>query len=68
MDGDEPAGGRWNFDHENLEPPPEGGLNCGPPKPPAEDDIDQEVRRVPDWFTGLDADAVQARCLSDGLA
>jgi deoxyribodipyrimidine photolyase-related protein len=22
MDGDEPAGGRWNFDHDNREPPP----------------------------------------------
>ena len=62
MDGDEPAGGRWNFDHENREPPPEGGLNLPPPKPPAEDDIDRQVRRDLDaWekagevrFTGQD--------------
>ena len=25
MDGDEPAGGAWNFDHENREPPPTDG-------------------------------------------
>lgn len=25
MDGDEPAGGAWNFDHENREPPPKDG-------------------------------------------
>ncbi len=25
MDGDEPAGGRWNFDHDNREPPPTDG-------------------------------------------
>ncbi|WP_377511728.1 cryptochrome/photolyase family protein [Octadecabacter sp. R77987] len=24
MVGDEPAGGQWNFDHENRKPPPEG--------------------------------------------
>jgi deoxyribodipyrimidine photolyase-related protein len=62
MDGDDPAGGRWNFDHENREPPPEGGLNVPPPKRPAEDDIDQQVRHDLDaWekagdvrFTGQD--------------
>lgn len=25
LDGDEPAGGRWNFDHDNREPPPRDG-------------------------------------------
>ncbi|MFM7124926.1 MAG: cryptochrome/photolyase family protein, partial [Actinomycetes bacterium] len=25
MDGDEPAGGRWNFDEENRQPPPKTG-------------------------------------------
>lgn len=25
MDGDEPAGGRWNFDHDNRRPPQRGG-------------------------------------------
>ncbi|MFM8518975.1 MAG: cryptochrome/photolyase family protein [Solirubrobacterales bacterium] len=43
MDGDEPAGGRWNYDPENREPPPEG---ITPPRPyrPREDGIDGEVR------------------------
>jgi deoxyribodipyrimidine photolyase-related protein len=27
MDGEQPAGGRWNFDHDNRQPPPaDGGL------------------------------------------
>ena len=25
MDSDQPAGGRWNFDHDNREPPPKDG-------------------------------------------
>jgi deoxyribodipyrimidine photolyase-related protein len=30
MDGDEPAGGRWNFDADNREPPPKDGRNHWP--------------------------------------
>src|SRR6056297_385221 len=30
MDGDKPAGGRWNFDSENRKPPPEGIAYAGP--------------------------------------
>ncbi|MGW1984994.1 cryptochrome/photolyase family protein [Streptomyces collinus] len=46
MDGDTPAGGRWNHDHANREPPPRGTPTLGAPKPyrPHEDDIDAEVR------------------------
>lgn len=46
MDGDTPAGGRWNHDHANREPPPRGTSTLGAPKPyrPREDDIDVEVR------------------------
>ncbi len=46
MDGDEPAGGRWNFDHDNRQPPPRGATTLGVPEPywPTEDDIDAEVR------------------------
>ncbi len=52
MDGDEPAGGRWNFDHENREPPPKPGRRStdrstlGVPEPwwPDEDEIDERVR------------------------
>ncbi|MEU6242397.1 cryptochrome/photolyase family protein [Streptomyces sp. NPDC047024] len=46
MDGDTPAGGRWNHDHANREPPPKGTSALGAPAPyrPREDDIDAEVR------------------------
>ncbi|MFF3504496.1 cryptochrome/photolyase family protein [Streptomyces sp. NPDC003247] len=46
MDGDEPAGGRWNHDHDNREPPPKGAraLDVPPPYRPREDAVDDEVR------------------------
>lgn len=46
MDGDDPVGGRWNFDHDNREPPPKGSRTLGVPAPyrPREDAIDAEVR------------------------
>ncbi|MDX2600764.1 cryptochrome/photolyase family protein [Streptomyces caniscabiei] len=46
MDGDQPAGGRWNHDHDNREPPPRGARTLGAPPPyrPEEDEIDDEVR------------------------
>ncbi|MCH0564203.1 cryptochrome/photolyase family protein [Streptomyces sp. MUM 2J] len=46
MDGDSPAGGRWNHDHANREAPPRGAVTLGAPAPyrPREDDIDDEVR------------------------
>ncbi|GAA0963097.1 cryptochrome/photolyase family protein [Frigoribacterium faeni] len=46
MEGREPAGGRWNHDHDNRERPPKGAASLGLPPPlwPAEDDIDEEVR------------------------
>ncbi|MDF9807280.1 deoxyribodipyrimidine photolyase-like uncharacterized protein [Streptomyces sp. HB372] len=36
MDGDEPAGGTWNLDHDNREPPPRGcsTLEAARPVPP----------------------------------
>ncbi len=44
MDGDQPAEGRWNFDHDNRGRPPKG---VRPPArwSPTEDDIDAAVRR-----------------------
>lgn len=47
MDGDNPAGGRWNLDHDNREPPPRGQerLDVRGPWRPSEDEIDEEVRR-----------------------
>ncbi|WP_411079513.1 cryptochrome/photolyase family protein [Streptomyces sp. cmx-18-6] len=47
MDGDEPAGGRWNLDQDNREPPPrkQETLDVRGPWQPTEDEIDEEVRR-----------------------
>jgi deoxyribodipyrimidine photolyase-related protein len=63
MDGAGPAGGRWNFDAENREPPPKRPT-LGVPEPwwPGEDEIDDEVRHDLDaWeragevsFIGMD--------------
>ena len=45
MDGDEPVGGQWNFDHDNREPPPKSErLDLAAPWWPVEDDIDAQVR------------------------
>ncbi|GAA2986705.1 cryptochrome/photolyase family protein [Streptosporangium longisporum] len=44
MDGDEPAGGRWNLDADNREPPPAGGLDVPGPWTAEEDEIDERVR------------------------
>lgn len=46
MDGDQPVGGRWNFDADNREPAPKGAATLGVPPPwrPQEDEIDEEVR------------------------
>jgi deoxyribodipyrimidine photolyase-related protein len=46
MERGEPAGGKWNYDHENREPPPKGASTLGVPGPwqPPEDEIDEQVR------------------------
>ncbi|MFD7920073.1 cryptochrome/photolyase family protein [Streptomyces sp. NPDC059740] len=46
MDGDQPAGGQWNYDHDNREPPPRDARTLDAPAPyrPREDEIDAEVR------------------------
>lgn len=46
MEGTEPIGGRWNFDHDNRESPPKdaGTLGVVPPWAPREDEIDERVR------------------------
>ena len=65
LDGGEPAGGQWNFDHDNRQPPPKGADTLGVTEPwwPSEDDIDAQVREDLDrWerdgevsFIGRDA-------------
>ena len=45
MDGAEPAGGTWNLDHDNRQPPPADGRSpVPPPVLPVEDEIDEQVR------------------------
>ena len=46
MEAGEPVGGRWNYDHENREPPPKGRATLDLPGPwqPPEDEIDEQVR------------------------
>ena len=56
MDGDQPAGGKWNFDAENRESPPRDGSNpWGEPLCDALDDIDRAViAELPAGSTGED--------------
>ncbi|MFJ9622487.1 cryptochrome/photolyase family protein [Streptomyces sp. NPDC101181] len=46
MEGGSPAGGTWNLDHDNREPPPKNRSTLGVPEPwsATEDEIDAEVR------------------------
>ncbi len=46
MSGDDPAGGKWNLDEKNREPPPKkrSTLGLDPPWWPTEDAIDKQVR------------------------
>jgi deoxyribodipyrimidine photolyase-related protein len=43
MDGDEPAGGRWNYDDENREPPPRDGRPWPGPVRSTLDELDRRV-------------------------
>jgi deoxyribodipyrimidine photolyase-related protein len=45
MDGPEPEGGTWNYDHDNRRPPPKTSrLDVAEPWWPVEDEIDAQVR------------------------
>ncbi len=59
MNGDQPAGGTWNYDHDNRKPPPKRRtLGVDEPWWPTEDAIDDEVRADLDSlnvsWTGVD--------------
>ena len=55
MDGDRPAGGRWNLDAENREPPPKDGRDWPGPLVELLDDIDLDVLAgLPDSAFGTD--------------
>ncbi len=43
MDGDEPVGGRWNFDADNREPPPGDGRTWPAPVVDVLDEVDRAV-------------------------
>lgn len=43
MDGDEPAGGRWNYDHDNREPPPRDPVSWPVPPTTPLDAVDEGV-------------------------
>ncbi|MEO1059953.1 MAG: cryptochrome/photolyase family protein [Actinomycetota bacterium] len=43
MDGDEPVGGQWNFDHDNREPPPKDTSIFTAPQTSDLDELDAEV-------------------------
>ncbi|MEM7338373.1 MAG: cryptochrome/photolyase family protein [Actinomycetota bacterium] len=46
MDGDDPCGGQWNFDHDNRERPPKDGRSWPEITSFAHDDIDAEILAV----------------------
>ncbi len=54
MDGDEPAGGRWNFDHDNREPPPTDGRSWPSVVTSALDDLDREVLDLLEGMDGVE--------------
>lgn len=75
MEGDQPVGGKWNFDHENRERPPRTAtLGVAEPWWPTEDAIDHGVREDLDrWetegveFVGDDAPRWSAVTRSEAL-
>jgi deoxyribodipyrimidine photolyase-like uncharacterized protein len=46
MDGDEPAGGQWNFDHDNRMPPPADGRSWPLPTRRRLDELDRTVLEI----------------------
>lgn len=57
MDGGDPAGGGWNFDHDNREPPPKDGRSWPEITSFELDDIDRSVlERMPDTCWGSPPD------------
>lgn len=69
MDPEGPAGGSWNFDAENREPPPKDRRSWPEPVRSRLDDLDQEViAGLPDSSTGADPDGTWATSRRAGLA
>ena len=69
MDGDEPAGGRWNFDHDNREPPPRDGRAWPEPVRTPLDDLDRAVlAELPTTCWGAPPDGTWATDRAGALA
>ena len=55
MDGDEPEGGRWNYDEDNREPPPKDERPWPEPQSSRLNDTDAQVlAEAPDDLPGVD--------------
>ncbi|RZV43945.1 MAG: cryptochrome/photolyase family protein [Acidimicrobiia bacterium] len=69
MDGDEPAGGAWNFDQDNRQPPPRDGRNWPSPVHTRLDELDRTVlSELPDSAVGADPDGTWATTRRAALA
>jgi deoxyribodipyrimidine photolyase-related protein len=68
MDGEEPAGGRWNFDTENREPPPTDGRSWPTPVVGELDELDAGVLAdLPAGLPGADPDGTWATSRAEAL-
>ena len=69
MDGDQPAGGVWNYDASNREPPPTDGRGWPQPIRSRLDELDAEVLAgLPDTATGAEPDGTWATTRRAALA
>jgi deoxyribodipyrimidine photolyase-related protein len=70
MDGDEPAGGRWNHDHDNREPPTDDLADRAPaPVTSRLDELDRDTLDwLPDGVWGAAPDGVWATTRRRALA
>ncbi len=69
MEGDEPAGGRWNFDAENREPPPAKVVAWPRPRRARLDDLDRAVLdELPERVVGAAPDGTWATSRRGALA
>lgn len=69
MDDGQPAGGRWNFDADNREPPPTDGRAWPEPIRSPLDDLDRQVLAdLPDNCWGADPDGTWATSRPGAIA
>ncbi len=50
MDGDQPVGGKWNYDHDNRKPAPDEVTFSGPMKFTPDEDVEEVLTLVEDRF------------------